>query len=153
MINYFHDPKEQIHLIFQGYDYLKQETKKMQNKLCTLLIGMTCWVSGVSASDVLVARQEFSPPLSSPYMYQHLERIKNAYLDANPQASLDQEFGFTSIQFSKDCSASVTCKDGTTLSCSVDGPSTSCGSTANGVGCWTENAQGETVGESHTCSN
>lgn len=57
----------------------------------------------------------------------------------------------TSINISKDCSAETTCPNGTKLSCSIVGPTTSCGSSTGGVGCFKTNDDGSVEGSTGTC--
>jgi len=56
-----------------------------------------------------------------------------------------------SIHITKDCSAETTCPNGTKLECSIVGPTTSCYSDANGVGCFKTTDSGAVSGSTGTC--
>ncbi|MGB3721572.1 MAG: hypothetical protein WA979_01985 [Pacificimonas sp.] len=77
-----------------------------------------------------------------------LKKFQRAY---RQQRTGGRSLPLASISVSEDCSAETTCPNGTTLECSIAGPTTSCHSDASGVACFQSHSDGSVTGSSGTC--
>lgn len=94
---------------------------------------------GVSKTNIVVNGKKVDQAQFENQMRKKIAQISRS------RAGKDSGLNFTSLNIVKDCSASVTCGNGTTLKCSIQGPGT-CESGLVSVAC----IQGNTS-ETQTC--
>ena len=120
--------------------------KEITMKIVVLLL--TLFVS-VMASNITSAEGAASVGVKATSDEMLLKKFQAAFKKKRVHSGLS--LPLTAINISKDCSATTTCPNGTKLSCSIVGPSTSCGSDSTGVGCYTHGADGSVSGSGGTC--
>ena len=120
-------------------------------KIATIIFSITIFIvagPAMAQSDSSASKRtnkSFAKPATQSAEVQK-RKFQVAY-----RKKLRRSFPLASISVSEDCSAETTCPNGTTLQCSIEGPSTSCNSDASGVACFKENDDGSVTGSSGTC--
>lgn len=124
----------------------------MKNTILLSLLFSLGFVSNLTIAEERAGNRVSSPSASNSLTTQSrkllLKRFQKAY---KKRSKGNRSLSLTSISISKDCSAETTCPNGTVLKCSIEGPTTSCGSDATGVACFKDNDDGTTTGSSGSC--
>lgn len=123
-----------------------------------MIIKQICFVTILAfVANLAFAQGETRSGLSSPNVrLTDTGKSKEALLNKFQKAheghnKRNRSLPLTSISIEKDCSADVTCPNGTILECSIKGPRTSCNSSPAGVGCFKENSDGSVTGSTGDC--
>lgn len=124
----------------------------MDSTMLLFLLFVLGVLSNLVIADDQTGRQVSSPSAS----FSSTAESKEAVLEKFQRAYKRRDKGnrslpLASISITEDCSAQITCGNGTKLECSIKGPSTSCNSDASGVACFKENNDGSVSGSSGSC--